>query len=66
VKHEEGEFGMWTITGNFKVDADGNVVVRVGIEHAGEEVEVVVRPLCDAAALERDESEHAQAEGELT
>jgi protein involved in polysaccharide export with SLBB domain len=46
---------MRTITGIFKVDAEGNVVVPVGIEHAGEEVEVVVRPLAvpDGMTLEQ-------------
>jgi hypothetical protein len=42
---------MHAITGIFKVDGDGNVVVQVGIEHAGEEVEVLVRSVSAAAAL---------------
>jgi hypothetical protein len=45
--------GMSAITGIFKVNADGNVVVPVGSERAGLEVEVSVNPLEESQLLDR-------------
>jgi hypothetical protein len=44
---------MSAITGIFKVNSDGNVVVPVGPERAGSEVEVSVNPLDEAQTLDR-------------
>jgi hypothetical protein len=44
---------MSTITGTFKVNGDGNVVIPVGAGHAGTEVEVRVQTRDDPSPLER-------------
>ena len=44
---------MSAITGVFKVNADGNVVIPVGPERAGSEVEVSVNPLEESQLLDR-------------
>jgi hypothetical protein len=44
---------MSAIIGIFKVDADGNVVIPVGSERAGSEVEVRINSLEESESLDR-------------
>jgi len=44
--------GVPTFTRICRVGRDGNVVVNVGIEYAGEEVDVIIRPVGTAGAID--------------
>ena len=44
--------GVPTFTRICRVGRDGNVVVNVGIEYAGEEVDVIIRPGRTAGAID--------------
>jgi hypothetical protein len=62
---------MSAITGIFKVNADGNVIIPVGSQRAGSQVKVHVDPLEDSELLDRltDDEWHrrlAETAGSIT